>query len=173
MSVDSFAVSVGYGCARKSFAIGQSAKIATFLAVFQGLMPVVGWLVGASVKQHIQQFDHWIAFLLLGILGVKMIFEKAEDETRDENLKLKEIILMSFGTSIDALVVGFSFAFLEVNIWMATLIIGVTTFLFSMFGMKVGEKSGQLLGQKAMIFGGIILVALGGKILIEHLVAGV
>ncbi|TKG92382.1 manganese efflux pump [Puteibacter caeruleilacunae] len=170
LSVDSFAVALGCSVAKKGICFSRSLTLAISLALFQGLMPVFGWLLGNSVKQYVEMFDHWIAFVLLAIIGAKMIIEsKDENETCSCKLSWKEIFSMSLGTSIDALIVGFSFAFLYVQIWMSALIIGIVTLLFAIGGLYIGQKAGNVLGKKVEIFGGIVLILIGLKILLSHL----
>lgn len=135
-------------------------------------MPVLGWLCGLSIKSLIESFDHWIAFGLLLIIGTKMIFEsfKAKENKTLDPLNLKFIIVMAIATSIDALVVGISFAIIDVNIILAVFIIGSVTFIASMLGVLFGKNSGSRLGKRMEVLGGIILICIGIKILVEHLV---
>ncbi|MDP4184328.1 MAG: manganese efflux pump MntP family protein [Bacteroidota bacterium] len=173
LSVDSFAVSLGCGFSKQGICFKRTFWLAFSLAAFQAAMPVVGWAVGTGVRGLIEQFDHWIAFILLSLIGAKMIIESIRGKETDEDcachLTFKEVITLSVGTSIDALVVGFSFAFLKINIAFASLIIGLTTFLFAFAGVLIGKKAGHLLGKEVEIAGGVILVLLGVKILLEHL----
>lgn len=173
LSFDSFAVSVSSGLLKKEILFWQAVRIAFFLALFQALMPVVGWLGGVSIKNFMEPFDHWIAFILLSGIGVKMIVESFKnDEDKTVNpLDIKFIISISVATSIDALVVGISFALIEVNIVVAFLVIGAVTFVASMLGILCGKKSGGKLGKRMEILGGLILIAIGAKILIQHLAA--
>lgn len=151
----------------------QVLKIAIILAVFQGLMPIVGWLLGSGFKNIVESFDHWIAFVLLFGIGGKMIFEglKAKDSPEAGFNVSSSLVLMGVGlaTSIDALVVGIGFGLLSVNIWLATLIIGLTTFVFSASGVLLGKKIGNRFNHGVIVFGGVILVLLGVKILYSHL----
>ncbi|MCL3782298.1 manganese efflux pump [Prolixibacteraceae bacterium JC049] len=173
LSVDSFAVSIGCGFSKSNICLKKSLIVASSLAIFQGLMPVIGWFLGSNVKEYVSDYDHWIAFILLTILGGKMIFEKPDEEDSCScSLSLGEVLMMSIGTSIDALVIGFSFAFLAVNITHTALVIGGITFIASMIGLSIGKKTGSRLGHKAMILGGIVLILIGLKILIEHLYLG-
>lgn len=174
LSFDSFAVSVcsGLSLCKKSLKFSQAIKIALSLAIFQGAMPYLGWLLGKSFKDLIMQADHWIAFILLLILGVKMIHEgtvpiknkKVKNPTR-----WKVLLTMSLATSIDAFAVGISFSFFTVNILFAALLIGLVTLGISLSGIYMGRKLGQNLAGRAEILGGIILIGIGLKILIEHL----
>lgn len=173
LSVDSFAVSIGCGFSKSNICLKKSLIVASSLAIFQALMPVIGWFLGSNVKEYVSEFDHWIAFIFLTILGGKMIFEKPDEEENCScSLSFGEVLMMSVGTSIDALVIGFSFAFLAVNITHTALTIGTITFIASMIGLSIGKKTGSRLGYKAMILGGIVLISIGLKILIEHLYFG-
>lgn len=172
LSFDSFAVSVCSGLSLPEIRFHQAAKIAFFLALFQGLMPLLGWLVGNSMKSVIEPVDHWLAFGLLTLIGGKMIAESfMSSEAREVKnpLLIGVILMLSFATSIDALAVGFSFATLLDKILIAALIIGLVTFVASMLGILLGKKTGPKINRYAEIAGGLILILLGCKILIEHL----
>ena len=172
LSFDTFAVSVSTGLTLNSIRFWQAIKIAVILAFFQALMPFVGWFLGKQIEQIISNYDHWIAFGLLLILGLKMIVESFKTETKKNNLtfpKLSILIGMAIATSIDALVVGISFAFINVNIYWSILIIGFITFLVAMIGMLFGKTIGNKFGNKIEIFGGLILIGIGIKILFSHL----
>lgn len=140
-------------------------------------MPLVGWLIGKQFERYITSFDHWIAFILLLIIGGKMayeaIFGKEEADSCDTNaqnrLNYKELFTMAVATSIDALAVGVTFAFLNINIWAAISIIGITTFVLSFIGVVIGNKFGSIYKRKAEIAGGVVLILIGLKILLEHL----
>jgi len=171
LTFDTFAVSVSTGLLVNNIRFWQAVRVALVLAVVQAMMPLVGWFTGAQVKDYVSSFDHWIAFALLGLLGLKMMYEAVkqdEDGEAKNPMKFTVLMGMAIATSIDALVVGISFAFLDVNIILASLIIGATTFMVAMIGMLFGKKAGALLGKKMEIIGGIILVAIGVKILLEH-----
>lgn len=174
LSFDTFAVSVTAGYVTNNIRFLQASKVAVVLGLFQALMPVLGWFLGINVRDFIEEFDHWIAFALLAFIGIKMIYEslKKEENQKDINI-FKPLILigMALATSIDAFVVGVSFALMEVNIWTAILIIFITTYLFAMLGMLIGKKAGKWFGKKMEIIGGLILIGLGLKVLIEHLLA--
>lgn len=174
LSFDSFAVSVCSGLSLPHIRFFQAAKIAIFLALFQAFMPLVGWLVGNSIKSLIEPVDHWIAFGLLSLIGGKMIIEsftKAETREIKNPLNLKVILTLSLATSIDALAIGFSFATFLDKILIAVLIIGIVTFIASMLGILLGKKTGPKINRYAEILGGLILIFIGCKILIEHLYA--
>jgi len=173
LSFDSFAVSVCSGLKVPHIRFFQAFKVAFILAVFQGLMPVIGWLLGNSMKSLIEPIDHWIAFGLLVLIGGKMIIESlASDGNRDikNPLHIKVIVLLALATSIDALAVGFSFSFFLEKIFWAVFIIGSITFIVSMTGILVGKKTGPKVNKYAEIVGGIILIGIGCKILLEHLI---
>lgn len=171
LSFDSFAVSVCSGLNLPQIRFFQATKIAIFLALFQALMPLFGWLVGNSIKSLIEPVDHWIAFGLLGLIGGKMIIESfidAEQREIKNPLHIRVILLLSLATSIDALAVGFSFATLLEKIVIAVLIIGSVTFIASMLGILLGKKTGPKINKYAEIIGGLILIIIGSKILIQH-----
>jgi putative Mn2+ efflux pump MntP len=174
LSFDSFAVSVCSGLNLPQIRFFQAAKIAIFLAMFQAVMPLVGWLVGNSMKSVIEPVDHWIAFGLLSMIGGKMIIESfiSSDAREIKNpLQLRVILMLSLATSIDALAVGFSFATLLDQIVVAVIIIGVVTFIASMLGILLGKKIGPKTNRIAEFLGGLILISIGAKILIEHLLS--
>jgi putative Mn2+ efflux pump MntP len=171
LSIDSFAVSVCSGLNLPHIRFIQAAKIAIFLALFQAGMPLIGWLVGNSMKSLIEPVDHWIAFGLLSLIGGKMIIESLiSSEAREikNPLKIRVILMLSLATSIDALAVGFSFATLLDQIVIAVIIIGAVTFIASMLGILLGKKTGPKFNRYSEIAGGLILIFIGTKILIEH-----
>jgi putative Mn2+ efflux pump MntP len=175
LSFDSFAVSVCSGLNLPQIRFFQATKIAIFLALFQALMPLVGWLVGNSIKSLIEPVDHWIAFGLLSLIGGKMIIESfinSEEREIKNPLHIKVILLLSLATSIDALAVGFSFATLLEKILIAVIIIGSVTFIASMLGILLGKKTGPKINKYAEIIGGLILIGIGAKIMIGHLLNG-
>jgi putative Mn2+ efflux pump MntP len=172
LTFDTFAVSVSTGLAVSHIRFWQAARVALVLGLVQAIMPLLGWFAGMQVKELISNLDHWIAFSLLLLLGSKMIYEALKKDTDagpSDPLKMAVLLGMALATSIDALVVGISFGFLDVNIVAATIIIGATTFVVAMVGMLVGKKAGALLGKKMEIVGGLILIFIGSKILFEHL----
>ena len=172
LSFDSFAVSVCSGLTLPKIRLFQAAKIAFFLALFQALMPLGGWLVGNSIKSLIEPVDHWIAFGLLSLIGGKMIIESfISSEVREikNPLNIRVILTLSLATSIDALAVGFSFATLLDKILIAVFIIGVVTFVASMLGILLGKKTGPKFSRYSEIIGGLILIFIGCKILFEHI----
>lgn len=172
LSFDSFAVSVCSGLNLPHIRFFQAVKIAIFLALFQAVMPLIGWLIGNTMKTLIEPVDHWIAFGLLGLIGGKMIIESfmaAEEREIKNPLHIRVILMLSLATSIDALAVGFSFATLLEKIIIAVIIIGAVTFIASMLGILLGKKTGPKTRKYSEIVGGFILISIGTKILIEHL----
>lgn len=172
LSMDAFAVSVCKGLALKKVNFRQMGIVGLWFGGFQALMPLIGYFVGSQFRDSIMAFDHWIAFGLLVLIGGNMIreavFDKEEEETSSA-LSFTAMLPMAVATSIDALAVGVTFAFLDVNIWLSIALIGVTTCLLSMLGVKMGSLFGAKYEKKAEILGGIILILLGIKILLEHL----
>ena len=174
LSFDTFAVSISSGLILKKIDFINASKIAITLAVFQAAMPLIGWLLGSSIKDYAESFDHWIAFGILGLLGGKMIYESFSSSPEDRSfnpLDIKVMIGMAIATSIDALVVGFSFALLDFKIIISVAIIGVVTYIVAMLGMLFGKNIGSRLGKRMEMLGGIMLILIGLKILIEHLSA--
>ncbi len=171
LSMDSFAVSVINGLTIKELNAKRILLISFSLAFFQALMPLIGWFAGIGIEKHIKEYDHWIAFLLLTFIGVKMIYEglKKNDAEKDTELKILTLIGQSFATSIDAFAVGISFAFLNLSIITPVLIIGLITFVVSIIGLQLGKCFGKKIGKSVEIFGGMVLIGIGLKILIEHL----
>lgn len=172
LSFDTFAVSVSSGLILRKIDFFNATKIAVTLAIFQAAMPVVGWIAGSGIKGYAENFDHWIAFGILTILGGKMIYEsfKTDPEDRSFNpLDIRVMIGMAIATSIDALIVGFSFALLNYKIVISVGIIGIVTYIVAMLGMLFGKKIGARMGRRMEILGGIMLFLIGLKILIEHL----
>ena len=172
LSFDTFAVSLSCGVVESKMRFKNAIRIALMLALFQGAMPVLGYFLGSTVSQYIEKFDHWVAFGLLMILGTRMVIEglkKNDDREPVDFRKLSVLLTMAVGTSIDAFAVGISFAFLSVKIWSAGLLIGTVTFLASMTAIRIGKSAGSRLGSRVEILGGIILAAIGTKILLEHL----
>lgn len=175
LSMDAFAVAICKGLNMRKLDKAQTLIIALFFGGFQALMPFIGWLLGKQFESYITSFDHWIAFILLAFIGGKMIWDVlkgGEEETEtagDSSLNIKELFVLAIATSIDALAVGISFAFLQVNITSAITLIGCTTFVISAAGVFIGHKFGNKYEDKASLAGGIILILIGLKILLEHL----
>jgi len=173
LAIDAFAVSITSGITIKNLRINSALKIAFFFGLFQAVMPVVGWLTGLSLKDFISGIDHWIAFALLSLIGCKMIYEstKIGSSKKDINpLNVYVLLMLSIATSIDALAVGVSFAFLKLSIATPVIVIGAVTFLLSFLGVFVGNRFGHFFENKIEIAGGLVLIGIGIKILIEHLV---
>jgi putative Mn2+ efflux pump MntP len=174
LSFDTFAVSLSCGVVESKIRLREAMLIAFTLALFQGGLPVLGYFLGSTISRYIEKFDHWVAFGLLLLLGMRMIIEglkKGEAKAAVNFRRLPVLLTIAAGTSIDAFAVGIGFAFLSVRIWSAGLIIGTVTFLTSMTAIRIGKSAGDRLGSRVEIIGGIILSAIGVKILIEHLVA--
>jgi len=172
LTVDSLAVSISTGLVVSHIRFTQAVRIALVLAVFQGAMPLIGWFLGFQVKDIIKDYDHWIAFILLFLIGAKMIYESFKNEETKKNfnpLKYSVMVGMAIATSIDALIVGVSFAFIDINITISIIIIGVLTFLVSMLGMLAGKRIGIFFGKKIEFLGGLVLIGIGIKILMQHL----
>ena len=176
LAMDAFAVSICKGLAMRKVNKKQCFVIALFFGGFQALMPFFGWLLGSQFADKISAIDHWIAFVLLAYIGGKMMAEaiREKDEVveidqMDPPLDIKEMFILAIATSIDALAVGVTFAFLHVNIVWAVTFIGCTTFILSAIGVKVGNVFGMKYKSKAEFVGGLILVLMGIKILLEHL----
>ncbi len=170
LSMDAFAVAVCKGLSVQRVTLRHAVCAGLWFGGFQALMPLIGWFVGSQFQSVIERFDHWIAFVLLAILGINMIREsREEEECTDCSFLWRAMLPMAIATSIDALAVGVTFAFLQVRIVPAVLFIGVTTFLLSALGVRLGTVFGQRYQKAAQIFGGIILILMGIKILLEHL----
>lgn len=170
LSMDAFAVAVCKGLSVKRANLKQSLIVGLYFGGFQAVMPLIGYLIGSNFADYIEKFDHWIAFALLAIIGINMMREsKEEGEELDASFGPKAMLPMAVATSIDALAVGVSFAFMKVQIGWAVSFIGVITFTLSAIGVKIGNLFGAKYKSKAELFGGIVLIALGIKILIEHL----
>lgn len=172
LSMDAFAVSVCKGLAMKKLEFKNMAIVGLWFGGFQALMPTIGYFLGVQFKNQITAIDHWIAFVLLGIIGANMIKEACSKDDEEEvraNLDVKTMFMLAIATSIDALAVGITFAFLSVNLVHAVTFIGITTFILSAVGVGIGNIFGTKYKAKAEIAGGIILILLGIKILLEHL----
>lgn len=171
LSMDAFAVATCKGLALRRADARSMCIVGAWFGGFQALMPTIGYFLGTMFAAYITAFDHWVAFFLLGIIGINMIREalSGEEEESDASLAFRPMLVMAVATSIDALAVGINFAFLDVNWLMAALFIGVTTFVLSGVGVKVGSVFGTRYKARAELAGGVILVLLGVKILLEHL----
>ena len=172
LSMDAFAVSICKGLAMKKVTFKEMAIVGLWFGGFQALMPLIGYFLGSAFEKYIVAVDHWIAFTLLALIGVLMIKESGDkdDEKADGSLGFKTMLLMAIATSIDALAVGISYGILpNINIWVAISSIGIITFLLCMLGVKIGNVFGAKYKSKAELTGGIILILIGAKILLEHL----
>ena len=177
LSMDAFAVSICKGLSMRKVDKKYMFVLAVFFGGFQALMPTLGWLLGSRFQSYITAVDHWIAFILLALIGGKMILdvikEKGENEEvcPDDSVRidLKEFFLLAVATSIDALAVGITFAFLQVKLASSVTIIGCITFCFTIAGVLIGNVFGTKFKDKATVLGGVILIAIGVKILLEHL----
>lgn len=176
LSMDAFAVAVCHGLSMPKLNLRHGVVIALFFGGFQALMPFLGWLLGSQFAQYIESVDHWVAFGLLALIGGNMVREALSPEDEEEpacavadRLDLKRLFMMAIATSIDALAVGVTFAFFKVAIGPAVTIIGLTTFCISLGGVVVGNFFGTRYKQRAELTGGIVLILLGAKILLEHL----
>lgn len=171
LSMDAFAVSVCKGFAMPKCTFKKAAIVGLWFGGFQALMPAIGYILGAQFQEAIASIDHWIAFVLLALIGGNMIHEALDndEEEADASLDVKTMFLLAVATSIDALAIGITFAFLKVNIIPAVCFIGIVTFIISFAGVKIGNVFGVRYKNKAEIVGGVILILLGLKILLEHL----
>ena len=171
LSMDAFAVSVCKGLAMPKCTFKKAAIVGLWFGGFQALMPAIGYILGAQFQEAIASIDHWIAFVLLALIGGNMIHEALDndEEEADASLDVKTMFLLAVATSIDALAIGITFAFLKVNIIPAVCFIGIVTFIISFAGVKIGNVFGTRYKNKAEIVGGVILILLGLKILLEHL----
>ena len=177
LSMDAFAVAICKGVCLKKVGLKQGSVVGGYFGLFQAGMPVIGYFLGTGFADKITSFDHWIAFVLLGVIGGKMFFESFKKEETDcpleandkAELKFTKMVVLAIATSIDALAVGVTFAFLKVNIWLAAAFIGITTFTLSAGGVKIGHVFGEKYKSKAELAGGLILMLMGTKILLEHL----
>jgi putative Mn2+ efflux pump MntP len=170
LSMDAFAVAICKGLSLRQMSYKKAVITGCFFGGFQAVMPLIGYFLGVQFQERIISIDHWIAFALLLLIGINMIHEaKSDCEKVDASFSFKNMTVLSIATSIDALAVGVSFAFLQINIVPAIFIIGITTFLFSFFGVKIGNLFGSKYKSKAELTGGLILIVMGFKILFEHL----
>lgn len=171
LAMDAFAVAICKGLSFKKLSMKKCITVGTYFGIFQGIMPLIGFILGISFQEIITKIDHWVAFILLCVIGINMIKDSFSKETEnlDQNISFKSMFPLALATSIDALAVGITFAFLKVNIILAITIITITTFLISIIGVIIGNKVGNNFEKKAEMFGGSILVLMGLKILLEHL----
>ena len=172
LAMDAFSVSICKGLATKKLNIKYIVTIGLYFGIFQAVMPVIVYLIGAGFYDKISNIDHWIAFILLFCIGINMIKEAIlnKEDKKDDSLKVKGMLILAIATSIDALAAGITFAFFNVNIVLSCTLIGVITSVISMIGVKIGNVFGNKYEKKAQILGGVILILLGVKILLEHLI---
>lgn len=171
LAMDSVAVSIAIGSKYKDLLVSKALFAAAVFGFFQGAMPIAGYFIGISFAEYVQAYDHWIAFVLLVGLGGKMLYEAYKNEFDDEvtDLSTKTLITLAIATSIDAMAIGVTFAFLQTDIYTAAGVIALVTFVLCIVAVYVGKKLGSLLESKAEMLGGVILIGLGTKILLEHL----
>jgi putative Mn2+ efflux pump MntP len=174
LAMDCFAVALGMSCGHGKLSGGQTFRLALSFALFQFAMPIIGWFAGENLLRYIEGFDHWIAFGLLALVGGKMIREsfgvqKGDEEPPADRTRGLSIVVLSVATSIDALAVGLSLAVLRTNILFPAAVIGIICFVLTVAGSKLGPVVGRIAGKRAELAGGLILVAIGIKILVEHL----
>lgn len=171
LAMDAFAVSICKGLSMKKMSWKKAIIIGAYFGLFQAIMPLTGYLLGVGFQDKVVGIDHWIAFVLLSLIGIDMIKDAFSKESDDKNdsVHFNEMIILALATSVDALAVGITFAFLDVNIIPAILLIGIITFIISVVGVKIGNIFGDKYEKKAEFVGGIILILMGIKILLEHL----
>jgi manganese efflux pump family protein len=170
LAMDAFAVAIAKGITVNRNRRRAAILLASLFGGFQALMPVLGWLAGLGLRDIIMGIDHWIAFGLLGFIGAKMIYDSTKSEDgKEEEVTLVMALTLAVATSIDALMVGLSFAFLETSILVPILIIGAVTFMLSLVGFKFGSGMGRVFGNRIKIVGGLILILIGIRILVEHM----
>ena len=174
LAMDCFAVTLGMACGSRGLGTRQAVRMAAFFGGFQFVMPVAGWLAGDKLLGFIRDFDHWVAFGLLALIGGRMIYEsfglsEAEKARRPDQTHGMRLVVLSLATSIDAMAVGLSLGVIRTGILYPAAVIGVTSFVLTIVGAKLGPVAGRVAGRRAELFGGLILIGIGVKILIEHL----
>jgi putative Mn2+ efflux pump MntP len=173
LGMDAFSVAVGVGASGRRLTYGPVLRLSLAFGLFQFIMPLAGWLAGMTVAAWIADFDHWIAFILLAFVGGKMIWESFHGDGRAESAvdptKGLTLLMLAVATSIDALAVGLSFAFLKIAIFYASILIGIVAFAMTLVGMVFGNKLGELFGKRAEMIGGLVLIGIGVKILLDHM----
>lgn len=173
LAIDAFSVSITHGLVNKTFKITNALKLGISFGSFQTLMPVLGWLAGVNIINFISGFDHWIAFGLLCFIGSRMIYESTKKESMKliNSLSISVLFVLSVATSIDALAVGLSLSFLRIQVLEPAIVTGVVTFCLSFLGVYFGNRFGHFVGTKAEVTGGLILIIIGFRILLEHIIA--
>jgi len=173
LSADCFAVALSSSISRKTLPFVQIFRVSLFFGVFQAIMPVLGWLAGRTIVEFISDFDHWLAFALLALVGGRMIWESFHNTARRSEItdvtRLRSLLILSVATSIDALAVGLAFALLDTEIVAASVTIGTVAFVVTAIGLIVGKKAGSLMGRRAEAIGGIILIGIGVRMVLEHM----
>lgn len=169
LALDAFAVSVSAGLTVRGFRMRDAVKMGVWFGAFQFIMPLIGWLLGSTVAELVQKYAPWIAFSLLAFIGGRMVWEalRPGDEPAVSSLDPKTLLMLALATSIDALAVGVTFAFMEVNVLLSCLVIGLVAFILSLAGGSLGGRLGDRFADRAGLFGGLVLIAIGAKILIE------
>jgi len=171
LSFDTFAVSLSYGVIKSKIIFWQAVRIAIVLAIFQAGLLVIGFFLGSIISEAVRAADHWVALFLLSFLGIKMIVDgmkKGKDEESKDYGNVLNLLPIAVGTSIDAFAIGISFALLQIRIWYSAVIIGAVTFIASMTAIRIGKSAGSSLGNRVELIGGLILIAIGIKIFLEH-----
>ncbi len=174
MSMDAFAVSLGAGTHERTNGPRPTFRLAFHFGLFQFLMPILGWFAGMTILRYISAYDHWVAFILLGFVGIRMIrsgIQPNSDEQKNDPSRGWTLVLLALATSIDALAIGFSLGLVGVTIWYPAVVIGVVTGLISWLGIRLGNRLGARFGKRMEIIGGIILILMGVRILLSHLLA--
>lgn len=170
LAMDAFSVAICKGLSMQKFEIKKAVIIGLYFGIFQGLMPIIGFFLGGTFAETIEAYDHWIGFGLLAIIGINMIREAFDkDEEVNDKVDFQSMIWLAIATSIDALTVGITFSFLKVNIWFVALLIAMITYVLSVLGVLIGNKFGCKYKAKAEVAGGVILLLMGVKIVLEHL----
>ncbi|MBE0432019.1 manganese efflux pump [candidate division WOR-3 bacterium] len=172
LALDAFAVSVSSGLSATRIRTSDAFRVAAFFGAFQSVMPVIGWATGSTLEHALSDVDHWIAFILLSAIGIHMIYESAKPERKQRNfdiLRWRVLVILSVATSVDALIAGFSFAFIEIDIMQTVIAIGLVTFLLSFAGYHIGGGLGRFFRNRVRFLGGVILIAIGVKTLLDHM----
>jgi len=171
--MDAFAVCLGVGATRRADGPRPTFRLAFHFGLFQFIMPVLGWIAGKTILYYIAAYDHWVAFGLLGFVGIRMIISGLNPEINEKNKDPSRgwsLVLLSLATSIDALAIGFSLGLVGITIWYPAAVIGLVTGLVSLLGLRLGNKLGEKFGKRMEIVGGIVLILIGIRILITHLI---
>ena len=171
LAMDAFAVAVSSGVTLRKMRLRHAMRIAAFFGFFQAIMPLLGWLTGRAFRRHSCTYDHWVAFVLLSVIGSKMIYEARrppDEDSVSDPLNVYVLFTLAIATSIDALAVGVTFSFLDVHIWQSIGVIGAVTFVVSFIGTQIGTTFGHLFENRLEVLGGLILIGIGLKILVHH-----